>query len=201
MTGKTRFILPALLILALSLPHCSRLNYDVRPDNENIYHSLRLKVNVKYKDSGQAENFKILLKYDSARDRMLFLSPLNQVYGVLVVSGENALLVNSKRKEYWRGPFGVLLREIWGKGMDFPYAQFKKLLVAGVIPAAGAGKQSMDIRLEPPGGNREPRRIIITTPDVRVRITISDRRTRQGTIRFSAGTKGMKPASIRELLR
>ena len=206
MTGKIITITSSILILLWSFSGCSgaRYKYDVTPDADRVYHSLRIKVNVKYKGSGERDNFKIILKFDDTKDKMLFLSPLNQVYGLLVVNPnrENALLVNTKKKKYWTGPFRILLQELWGPGMDFNYKEFKQLLVAGVMPGDKLKRRDITISIEKTdtGEEEKPERMTITTRDVRVKIKISHRTTGKGRIRFSVDLARMKKAGLRETL-
>lgn len=207
MAGKIVTITSLILIFLWSFFACSgaRYKYDVTPDAERLYHSLRIKVNVKYKGSGERDNFKIILKFDNTKDKMLFLSPLNQVYGLLVVNPnrENTLLVNTKKKKYWTGPFHILLQELWGPGMDFNYKEFKQLLVEGVMPGDKLKRRDINISIEKTDNSEEekPERMTITTRDVRVRIKISHRTTGKGRIRFSVDLARMKKAGLRETLK
>jgi hypothetical protein len=174
------------------------LKYDVVPDEAAVYHSLRIKVNVKSNDTGKRQNFKVILKYDKTRDKMLFLSPLNQIYGLLVVDKERALLINTKRKKYWRGPFNILLQEIWG--MDFDYLEFKRLIVEGTVPENNLKEKGIKISFEKGTAGKAPERLRIRTQDLLVKVKISNRRRGKGIIRFSRSLKGMKRAEIEELL-
>jgi hypothetical protein len=206
MAGKIVTITSLILIFLWSIFACSgaRYKYDVTPDAEQVYHSLRIKVNVKYKGSGERDNFKIILKFDNSKDKMLFLSPLNQVYGLLVVNPnrENALLVNIKKKKYWTGPFHIVLQELWGPGMDFNYREFKQLLVAGIIPGDKLKRRDINISIDKTDNSEEekPEQMTIITRDVRVRIKISHRTTGKGRIRFSVDLPRMKKAGLREIL-
>lgn len=207
MAGKIVTITSLILIFLWSFFACSgaRYKYDVTPDAERVYHSLRIKVNVKYKGSGERDNVKIILKFDNTKDKMLFLSPLNQVYGLLVVNPNrgNALLVNTKKKKYWTGPFHILLQELWGPGMDFNYKEFKQLIVEGVMPGDKLKRRDINISIEKTDNSEEekPERMTITTRDVRVRIKISHRTTGKGRIRFSVDLARMKKAGLRETLK
>jgi hypothetical protein len=183
------------------LPFCSRLKYDVIPHQTAVYHSLRIKVNAKNTSSNQKQNFKILLKYDDSRDKMFFLSPLNQVYGLLLLEGEKAVLISTKKKKYWKGNFSSLLQEIWK--LDFNYREFKQLIVDGVVPEDKIKKQDIKISFEqnPSNTNREkPQRMQIISGDLLLKIKISQRKTGKGVISFAKNLKGMKKTSIRELL-
>jgi hypothetical protein len=190
-----------ILFLLFLLPFCSRLKYDVIPHQTAVYHSLRIKVNAKNTSSNQKQNFKILLKYDDSRDKMFFLSPLNQVYGLLLLEGEKAVLINTKKKKYWKGNFSSLLREIWK--LDFDYREFKQLMVDGVVPEDKTKKQDIKISFEqnPSSTTREkPQRMQIIRGDLLLKIKISQRKTGKGIISFTRNLKGMKKTSIRELL-
>jgi hypothetical protein len=190
-------IIAALLILT---PGCARLTTDIVPDASSVYHSLRIKVTVKNNKTGERGSFRILLKYNDTRDKMLFLSPLNQVYGLLVVDGETALLINNKRKRYWTGPFYILLREIWGPGMDFEYDEFKRLMVTGTVPDRKLKQKHITISIEKKDPDGKPAHLKIITPDVSVKIKLSNRVTRSGRIRFNVDLDSMIRSGIGEVL-
>ncbi len=202
-TYLTYLIASVLLILFVN--GCSGLKYDIQPDDTRIYRSLAIKANVKNKENGKKGSFRILLKYDETADKMMFLSPINQVVGLLTIEGENALLVNSKKKRYWKGRFNTLLREIWG--MDFEYAEFKHVLDEGIIPGEKLEEKlkerGIDVIIEKITGNetgaKTPERITIETGQMQVKIRITDRKTEKGYIRFAVDTEGMKQTGIREL--
>lgn len=190
-----------IFFVLLVFPFCSRLKYDVIPHQSAVYHSLRIKVNAKNTGSNQKQNFKILLKYDDSRDKMFFLSPLNQVYGLLLLEGEKAILINSKKKKYWKGNFNSLLREIWK--LDFDYREFKQLIVDGVVPEDKIKKQDIEISFEQNRSNtnrEKPQRMEIISGELLLKIKISQRKTGKGVISFTKNLKGMKRSSIRELL-
>jgi hypothetical protein len=183
------------------LSFCSRLKYDVIPHQTAVYYSLRIKVNAKNTGSHQKQNFKILLKYDDSRDKMFFLSPLNQVYGLLLLEGEKAVLISTKKKKYWKGNFSFLLQEIWK--LNFDYREFKQLIVDGVVPEDKIKKQDIEISFEqtPSSTTREkPQRMQIISGDLLLKIKISHRKTGKGVISFAKNLKGMKKTGIRELL-
>ena len=181
---------------------CSKLKYDIIPGTNATYHSMNFGVNINFhpegKKSRRKQSFKILLKYDDYRDKMLFLSPLNQVYGQLFIENENVLLINSKEKKYWRGRFQTLINKIWA--LDLNYAEFKELIVAGIIPPIQDHKNNLQISLEKEEGNDIPKRINIDYNDITLKIKIYDRRSGQGLIDFSPRIEKMQKATIKEVL-
>jgi hypothetical protein len=202
---KGRFILKPLgMMIAmiggilLFFSFCSRMKYDVIPDSYAIYHSAVLKVNVRVKDSRKRQNFKIVLKYDDSRDKMLFLSPMNQVYGQLFIKNETALLINTKKRKYWKGDFNRLIREIWA--LDFTYFQFKELILTGRIPQRKVEESGLQISLEKEEESEKPKRIKIDHRDMTVKIKISSRRKGKGIINFSPRLEKVKKATIEEIL-
>lgn len=192
----SRLLIPILLILYSG---CRGVKYDIEPDETKEYNALTLKVNVKYKQERQRENFKILMKYDNAQDKMLFLSPVNTIHGILVMDGEEAVLVNNKKKKYWKGPFVELIAELWG--IRFDYVDFKNLIVSGVIPQEKTGSQSVEVLVKPGGEGVPPVQIDVDTLDVAVRIKVSDRKIEKGGIRFDPGIAKMKRTYIRDLFQ
>lgn len=179
---------------------CSRLKYDILPDADAVYHSVVIKVNVKINTNspGKRQHFKIVLKYDDSRDKMLFLSPLNQVYGQLFITNETALLIDTKKKRYWHGDFKRLIEKIWG--LDFTYSQFKELILTGRIPQNKVKERGFRVSLEKEKGSERPERIKIDHRDMTIKLRISSRRTGNGIIRFSPRLKKVKKATIEEIL-
>ena len=179
---------------------CSRLKYDILPDADAVYHSVVIKVNVKINTNPprKRQNFKIVLKYDDSRDKMLFLSPFNQVYGQLFIKNETALLIDTKRKRYWKGDFNRLIGKIWG--LDFTYSQFKELILTGRIPQNKVKERGFLVSLEKEKGSERPERIKIDHRNMTIKLRISSRRTGKGIIRFSPRLKKVKKATIEEIL-
>lgn len=185
----------------LLCPGCSKLKYDIIPDTNAIYHSINLGVNVNFHPEGEKprrQSFKILLKYDNYRDKMLFLSPLNQVYGQLFIENEKILLINSKEKKYWQGLFKTLINELWA--LDLDYAEFKKLVVSGIMPPNKDNENNLQISLEKEENSERPGRIKIDYNDITLKIKIYDRRSGQGVIDFMPRVEKMQKATIKEVL-
>jgi len=189
-----------LLSLVLMSTACSRPTYDVTPANGVFFQSLRIKVNVKNLETGRRGSFKVLLKYNVAGDKMFFLSPLNQVFGLLFVEGERAMLVNNKKKNYWTGEFSQLMQFMWGDQMDFRYDQFKALVVSGILPRKDLRKQGVEISVEHEADKEHPASLKMTAPDISVKIKITDRKTLQGKLSLEFDLHGLKQARLREVL-
>jgi hypothetical protein len=186
-------------LLAFFFTDCSRLNYDITPDSHAVYHSLRLKFNVKNRGTGKRQNFKVLLKFNNEGDKMLFLSPLNQIYGMLFIEGEKALLINWKKKRYWQGNFRYLLHYMWGETMDFRYSQFKDLIVTGRVPEKIKSK-NIKINVQRDTTTEIPIRLIIQNPQAVVKIKISNRETKTGQLNLSTNITQMNRTGIKEIM-
>jgi hypothetical protein len=196
-----KLLLPVVSFL-LFLPFCSRLKYDVRPDSTAVYFSVTIKVNVKLNDpnsgSTKRQSFKILLKFDRQSDKMLFLSPLNQVYGQLFIENEKVLLINNKERKYWKGYFNTLIEEIWA--LDFTYSQFKDLILNGTVPRERIEDRGLQLSLETDENTGKPDRITINYNNAMIKLRITDRRSGKGIIDFSHPLKHMESATIEEAL-
>lgn len=191
--------LPAAAVCVLLLfSSCARLPVDVIPSGDSVYHSLTLRVNIKTAGSRRRQNFKMVLKHDDRQDKMLFLSPLNQVYGLLYIDDENALLVNTKKKRYWRGAFRQLIRELWD--LDLTYAQFKALVVDGRTPPEETGKKKLHVSFETDAQSRRPVRATIQMETMRIRVKISNRKTGKGRIDFTPRLQGVEHSTINGVL-
>lgn len=194
-TGVTAF---ALLFALLLLSACASLKYDITPTKDDVYHTVTLRVNVKQNSTGKRQNFKVLLKFDERNDKMLFLSPLNQVYGQLFIEDEKALLVNTKNKRYWRGTFRLLINELWA--LDFNYREFKKLIMEGEIPQDKVKQQNLDINLEPDKKTGKTGRVRIEYNDMLVKLKIYNHKTGQGKVNFTPEIKNMSRDFLRTVL-
>ncbi len=193
-------ILTSLLVVFLfSLPFCSRWRYEAAPSSKNVYHSLKIKVNLRDNCSRKRQNIKILAKFDDQTTRMLFLGPpLNRVYAKLLVAGETALLIDSRKKKYWQGDFKTLLYRMWD--IDFDYQEFKSLIQEGIIPAERIKETGVNISIEKEKESGQPAAVIIIGRDMVIRLKISDRRSRRGKIRFSENLEGLERTDIEEIL-
>lgn len=177
---------------------CSHIKYDVEPDSTRSYHSIDMKVNIKNKETGKKGSFKILLKYDEQLDKMMFLSPINQVMGILAIKVESSILVNTKRKKYWEGEFNTLLKELWG--IDIEYGDFKRMLSDGFVPEEKVKERNIQVEIEKDPEGKRPVRVVIETEEMRVQLKITKRETLPGRLRPFVDLKGMKQAGIRELM-
>ncbi len=189
-----------ILFVLLLLPNCARVNVDVEPDASAVYESLKLNFHVKNLRSRESQSFKAILKTNSSGDKMLFLSPLNQVYGMLFLNGENTLLINTRKKKYWQGEFNLLIRWLWGEEMDFQFSQFKELVKEGIIPADKVLENPVTITIEKVDTTNKPVRIQLQSKDILVKVKVSDRQTGKGKLQLDISLKGKKQADIRQVM-
>jgi len=167
---------------------------------EDVYHSLKIKVNVEDITSGRKQGIKILLKFTDRKARMLFLGPpLNKVYAKLITDGESALLINAKKRKYWQGDFKTLLEEMWD--VNFNYAEFKKLLVDGIVPQKRVKKRGITVSVEMDKESGKPGTIHISGRNIVIKLRISDRKIRKGRLVISVNLEQYKEAgSLEDLL-
>lgn len=207
-------ILRPLFVIAIAIllvPCCAPPITDITPDKHKFYHSLTLNINVKNTQSNKSQSFKAILKYNEQRDKMLFLSPLNQVYGQLVIDNETALLANTRNNRFWTGDFRTLIGEIWG--LDFSYLEFKQLITEGKIPEKkitptlhGSTEElpppqaEPEIQIEREKEAPAPYRIVIRYERMMVRLKISDRQTSRGVVDFSAPMDKLQKSYLRDVL-
>ncbi len=201
---KVKRILPLFILLCgllLLAPGCARLTYDITPDAHGVYQAITLRINVKVTEgkSSKRQGFKVLLKFDDKQDKMLFLSPINQVYGQLLLEKEDSLLINSRKKRFWRGDFRQLIEKIWA--LDFQYSEFKALVLEGAIPEEKVKQQGIRIHIEPGKKDPKPYRIRILYDNVTIKIKISSRKSGRGIINFNTSLAGMTQGSIEHVLQ
>lgn len=193
-----------IVYLTFAAHYCTMFRYGKAPGGAHgalsVYRSLNLSVNITDIPSGRKQSIKILLKFIETKARMLFLGPpLNRVYAVLETDGEAALLIDSKKKKYWRGDFKTLLLEMWD--IDFTYMEFKKLLTTGTVPQEKVTQSGLDVSVEMEQKRSQPRKIIISSENIVLKLKISDWKIRKGPLLFSTNLEKMQESgSLDELL-
>ncbi len=194
--SRCALVLAIISLFAVSCVH--RVKYEPEPQTQGVYQSLTIRVKITLEKERKKQSFKIVLKYDGNRDKMLFFSPLNQIYGQLLVEKEKALFINTVKKRYWEGSFNTLIREIWN--LDFHYLEFKKMVVSGIIPQKKARAGGYHISLEKEKNSNKPKGIIINGKDLTIQLKISRRKTVNGVIRFHPRLQKLKPADIESVI-
>jgi hypothetical protein len=175
------------LSVLLLLPSCSGKKYRTEPGPAlrpaDAYYSLNIKANAKNMSSRRRQGIKILLKFTGSKARMLFLGPpLNKIYAKLLIDGESALLINSKKRKYWQGDFKTLLQEMWD--VDFNYSEFKNLLVDGIVPKKKIQKKGISVSIKKEKTGDKPERIYIKGRNIEIILKISNRKIRKGKLIF-----------------
>lgn len=193
---RKSLILSALAVLILA--NCSPLKYEREPGVEGYYRLLTLKLNVKDSQQERRGSGKIILKFDDKLSKMLFLSPLNQVYFQLYVQKERALLINTKKKRYWQGKFNLLLRRLWG--LDFHYKELQRLITDGVVPEGKARKADLRVSLETDKETQKPVRITITGPEVVLKLRVLNKKLKQGRMSYNPHLPTLRLATLEAVL-
>ena len=195
MSGK-KILYSFTILTILFITSCTNLKYDVIPDSKAVYNSLMAKISFRsteFKFSG-----KILLKYTKSRDKILLLSPINQVYYELFISKENTLLINSKKKKYWEGDFNTLFKRMGN--INFKYRELKKLILEGDIPEKKIKKNNLTLFLEKEKKSGKPRNIKITGKDVFIKLKVSRIKNRKGKIRFLSDLSHLEKTDFDDVL-
>jgi hypothetical protein len=173
---KNPIVRIALLLLIFN--HCSTpIKPIAQPTEGHSFFSLSGNIffrNDQFKFSG-----KILLSFDQKRDKILLLSPMNQVYFKLMVKNEGAVLVNLKKRRYWTGSFHVLFSRM-GQ-VDLTYRELHTLILKGTIPASS---RHYAVTIKDRHKDGRPRRIVIEGHHLLVRFKLRSLKKRKGEIHF-----------------
>ena len=124
---------------------------------------------------------------------------MNKIYAKLITDGESALLINSKKRKYWQGNFKTLLQEMWD--VNFNYSEFKRLLVDGIVPEKRVKKRGIRVSVEMEKESGKPGSIEISGRNIFIKLRISNRKIREGTLVFSVNLENHeKAAGLDDLL-
>jgi len=170
-----------LVLAGVMLHHsCIPNRYRVNLDVPGFHHSIRLKFNLR--SDREQQNGKILMKFDALRAKILFLSPLNQVYFQLLVENNRSFLINSRKKKYWQGDFNELIRKMWA--IDLNFDDLKRLIQLGTIPKQKLNDTGLQLDLVKHRETGTPKRITLRGDRVLLDLKILNQRQKKGTVQF-----------------
>lgn len=102
-------------------------------------HFRALSIKFSFHDPLARQSGRVSWRFDDHSSKFLFFNPLNQAGIELDVAAEDAVLVNHRKKAFWRGDFSGLLDRMWGIALTL--SDLKSLLAEnGATPAGLAGK-------------------------------------------------------------
>ena len=157
---------------------------------------LRLKVKFTVRGENGRQRGKVWMMCGQSRAKILFLSPLNQVVAQLFIEDDRALLINRKKKKYWRGPADRLIRSVWR--LDLSWEELRGWLLEDRAPEerlAGAGMWHQSER-DVAGALRQ---ISVGDGVVTVRLKVLDRRTRPGGVTWDPDPGGSAAAELEQV--
>ncbi|MCK4835033.1 MAG: hypothetical protein KAT17_00260, partial [Candidatus Aminicenantes bacterium] len=170
--------------------------YTIDLDSPGTHHSLKLKFN--FEDSLGKHNGKILMKYDDRKAKILFLSPLNQVYFKLLVEKNKSLLINTKEKKYWEGNFKCLIKEMWR--IDLSFKEFRLLVQEGIIPQQKLAKFDLKFLLEKDNKTGKPKKIKLFNDEISIQLKIQNRKIKRGIIQFHLDLSALQKSDINDVI-
>lgn len=184
------------LIWVLVFHNCVPKRYTLNLDAPGFHHSIRLKFSLK--NDRERQSGKIVMKFDSRRAKILFLSPLNQVYFKLLVENNRGILINTREKKYWEGGFNELLKKMWDINLCFD--DLKRLIYLGVIPRQKLKASGFQLELEKDRKSGNPARVVLGNDQVILSLKILNRRQKKGTVQFYLDVSKMTRSEIEQVL-
>ena len=185
-------MLAAVMVFTSCLPKRYALDLDV----PGFHQSIRLKFNLR--NDNDKQHGKILLKFDALRAKILFLSPLNQIYFQLLVENTRSILINSRKKKYWLGDFNELIRKMWA--IDLNFDDLKRLIQGGMIPEQKLDDAGLRLDLETNQETGNPERIILRGDCVELELKILNQRRKKGAVQFYWETSRFDRAGLDQVL-
>jgi hypothetical protein len=172
-----------------------RLTVDL--DSPGIHYSLKVKFS--FQDRSEKQNGRILMKYDHRRAKILFLTPLNQIYFKLLVENDRAVLINTKKKICWEGEFRRLLREMWRIDLSFP--ELRLLIEKGTVPRRRFEKNNLEYSLERDDKTGQPEKLRLFNDEISIQLRIQNRKTKKGAIEFLDICTVLKSGELKDVIR
>jgi hypothetical protein len=184
------------LLLLLACFACIRPKISHAPATGTYFQCMSIKFN--FSDRQGKQNGRIYWRFDDHSSKFLFFTPLNQVGLELDVAGETSLLLRSKKKLYWRGDFGFLLKRLWG--INLTLAELKQLLIKGQIPASKIKDMGISVSLETNPTDRPPQIVTIRQNDATLILKILKNEIRPGSIVLLDYDRRFQPAELEDVL-
>jgi hypothetical protein len=175
---------------------CAPRKISLPSDWPGLHNHIKLKFSIK--DGEKKDSGKIILKFDRYKSKILFLSPLNQIYFKLYVEKSEALLINTKKKKFWQGNFGILINEMWN--IDLELDELKMLIMEGTVPERKVKNSRMVFDLENDKRSGKPRSIKILKDDILLHIKVQNRKTRRGKIEFYVDFSRLEKTELENIL-
>jgi hypothetical protein len=185
-------MLAAVMLFTSCLPKRYALDLDV----PGFHQFIRLKF--KLKNDNDKQHGKILMAFDVLRAKILFLSPLNQVYFQLLVEKDRSFLINTRKKKYWLGDFNELIRKMWA--IDLNFDDLKRLIQRGTIPEQILADAGLQLNLETSRDTGTPERIILRGDRVELELKILNQRRKKGAVQFYRETSRFDRSGLDQVL-
>jgi len=147
---------------------------------------------------GQRQKGRLAMDVDGSRARVLFLSPLNRVVMELRIERKRALLLNRRLRRYWRGDFAGLVWRMWRLRLD--YGELRDLVFNpdGSDALRDRGGMHLDVEKDPATGL--PRKLEVSGPSTRLRLSVLRRRRAAGALTYSGGLEGFSRAELDQVI-
>lgn len=131
-----------------------------------------------FRAAGERQSGRVACRFDEARAKFVFFTPLNQAGLELAVDGEEAVLANFSAQTYWQGDFSLLLGRLWG--IELPLAELKALLLDGRVPPSLAAR-GIEVALQgDPGAS--PRQVNLRRGEAALSLLLLKSELRPGRI-------------------
>jgi hypothetical protein len=177
------------LFVFVFITSCTTNKFLVIPDEKESYEYIRLKI--KYKDSKNKYNGKVLIIKKKDNKKIFLLDPLGRVHFKLIINGEYTTAIYVKKRKYWQGDFLYFIKKIWGMKLDFD--NFYNLLIKGIIPETIKNKYYTDIVKNT---KDEPKIVEIKDENLILRIKVLKRTKKTGIINFKTNLKKLKRVNL-----
>lgn len=184
------------LLAMACMVSCRTQKLDLTPAIGPQFRSLQIKFN--YDDSASRQNGRILWRFDGERSKFIFFTPLSQVGLELDLTGEDAVLVNFSRKEYWRGGFNVLLERLWG--VDMTFFELKELLLFGAVPTDRFAEKGIAVDLERAPASGAPRSVRLRQGHADLSLRITRDESRAGKVVLAGYERRYRAADLESVL-
>ncbi len=110
-------------ILLIFINSC--LRKEIKLSNRSFYYKGKLKISIK--NNREKQNFKLIVRMNNNSGRIIVLNPLNIAVFKIIVKNKNALILNFKKKVFWKGNFSKMVIKLFN--LDLSYADFFNLIV------------------------------------------------------------------------
>lgn len=189
--------IPLILMVTAMLWGCRVPDVATEPETPgDTYRSVTIRLRTVTPEG--KEKTKILLSYNDRGDRLIFLSPLNQVLFEIRVTGNLSTVIVPRRNQFWTGEFSEFFSRF--RDMDLTYNEIKALLLEQRYDGKRLRHLGFSIRIIESQREQYPVKIHLTRDDMQLEFRVYEQVRKPGKLNLTTDLSGYRKVPLENLM-